>query len=806
MSSKFSDVSAQEEFDLILPPGWTRSQAPDGNFIYYGPDQGSHLEHPLLYKARVAAVDKSENLPSGWDQHQATLEDSTTEVYYTNSALGLSMWDHPCLREELKKLVMETEEQLAEARTELPPPPPQDPQPNTPQKQKITIQPPSNLPPRLNNSPSSPSIYARGGVQKIQRMTPSKVKSSYFRNLENSARHPHNSPRSSTKQPNQSLGATSPTPQSVPSYSRSPHSPYLTSNPAAQSQGSSKVVVTGAQRFSQAEQASLLHQRLSKDIFNVNVMNHHRITEIRKICRDNFYFTSHHERSVKPPPPCFDVPTADPFSQMVKILQRSPKISAATLHKLFASEKYEDSARLSHLITHVLLNPFSTDQSLTTNFIIACIDSEGKSVSDEFPNASQPEFAIFVRPMPSGSPWDSSMMPLCANTSGTSLTQTLLCLGLRSDNVDYFRALWSTKLKGIYGSESKEKGTKAWERKRSLKSRDRTTILTIVRKLIDAVTTREALIKIPQTVVEVAYELESRYGRRHLDAYLLHYILLPVLPLYLCDPKSEKVIPPGYGEFSSIPECAVGWWDAFTGAVSPRQAQFVPGMTADQFEASFECPSWCGIVWVFWRVVQSSFDLGEVTEKPDKTMFGADIASAASGCFKKLKHYRSNIVSLSFRDRSRSVPVLDPSAFSKRMELLTPKCLEIVNLLVMSSGELKFMVPTFWQTLEAVVRGEEGGNSAAASYLVTCSSESLGMVGRLAEGCVYVLHLPVNDASNVSGVGGGSVLEGGGLEEERSDEGYWPKAPVPPPPPPLPTRSHKLLRKRESAGEGISRA
>ena len=475
-SAAYEDLSAQEEFDLVLPPGWTRSQAPDGNFIYYGP-QGTHLEHPLINKARTRAVGQKNgtDLPSGWGQHQATLEDGTTEVYYTNSALGLSMWDHPHLREELDKLIKVTEEEVAEARTGAapPPPPPHEGQPNTPQQQQqINVQTSSNLPPRLN-SPSSPSIYARGGVQKIQRMTPSKIKSSYFSNLETSARHPQHSPRSSIKQPAQSLGATSPAPQPLPNYSRSPHgSKYSASKTGLQSQASSpSAVVSGARRFSQAEQTSLLHQRLSKDIFNVNVMNHHRITEIRKACKDNFYFHSHHERSVKPPPPCFDVPTSDPFSQMVKILQRSPKISAATLQQLFASGKYEDSARLSHLITHVMLNPFSTDQSLTTNFAIACIDSEGSAVEGECANAEPPEFSIFVRSPPPGSPWDSSMMPLCANSSGTSLTQTLLCLGLRVDNVKYLRDLWSNKLSGIYGGKGKDNGTKAWERKRSLKSR-----------------------------------------------------------------------------------------------------------------------------------------------------------------------------------------------------------------------------------------------------------------------------------------------------------------------------------------------
>ncbi|GMI49015.1 hypothetical protein TrCOL_g12584 [Triparma columacea] len=806
-SVTYEDLSAQEEFDLILPPGWTRSLAPDGNFIYYGP-QGSHQEHPLINKARTRAVGQNSGgeLPSGWNQHQTTLEDGTTEVYYTNSALGISMWDHPRLREELDKLIKITKEQVAEARTEAAPPPPPQDQPSTPQQQQtVNVGESSNLPPRLN-SLSSPSIYARGGVQKIQRMTPSKIKSSYFSNLEMSARQPQHSPRSSIKQPAQSLGATSPSPQPLPNYSRSPHGRYTPSNEAYQSQAQSSAVVSGIRRFSQAERTSLLHQRLSEDIFNVNVMNHHRITEMRKVCRDSFYFQSHQEKSVKPPPLCFDVPTTDPFSQMVKILQRSPKISAATLQHLFGSGKYEDSARLSHLITHVMLNPFSTDQSLTTNFALACIASEAEAVDGEFAGSESPEFSIFVRPPPSGSPWDSSMMPLCANSSGTSLTQTLLCLGLRSDNRRYLCGLWSSKLGGSFGGDVRGTATQAWDRKRSLKSRDRSTVLSLARKLIDAITTREALIRLPQSVVEVAHEFEARYGRRYLDVYILHYLLLPVLPLYLCDPTNEKVVPPGYAEFSSIPECAVGWWDAFTSSVSPRQAQFVPGMTLDQFEAAFDCPSWCGVVWVFWRVAQSSFDLGNSgggPEKPDKTMFGSDIAAAASGCHRKLENYKSNLAALSWRHRTRAVPVLDPAAFSQRMTMLTPKCLEVVNLLVMSSDELKFMVPTFWSTLESVVRGDTSGNSAAANYLLSCSSSSLAMVDRLSSGCVYILHLPVNDASNEADAG----RSGGGEEGEGGKgEGEWPKAPVPPPPPPLPTRSHGLLRKKEAKGESLSRA
>ena len=807
----YSDLSAQEEFDLILPPRWTRSQAPDGNFLYYDPQGSSHNEHPLIYRARTRAVGKSDNLPSGWRDHKATLEDGATEVYYTNSALGLSMWDHPCLREELEKLVRSTEEKTAEVRAE-------QSQPTTPQ-QKINVDLSSSLPTRVSG-PSSPSVYARGGVQKIQRMTPSKVKSSYFSNLEASARQPTGSPRPSSKQPAQSLGATSPTPQTLPNYSRTPHGNYAPPTPGAASAPSrsplNSQTVTGSKRFSQAEQTSLHQLRLSKDIYNVNLMNHHRMTEIRKLTKDSFYFQSHNSRTVAPPPPSFDVPPSDPFSQMVKILQRSPRISAATLQQLFASGKYEDSARLSHLITHVMLNPFSTDQSLTTNFLIACIDAEEKYLAQDYVDSGAPEFGIFVRPDQHAGVWDSSMMPLCANNSGTSLTQTLLCHGLRVDVVAYLRGLWGRKLQVFHGS-SKTGGsnlTHSWSVKRDLKKRDQTTILSLATKLIDAVTSREAMINVPQTVVEVAHALESRHGKRARDAYILHYFLLPVLPLVLCDMGGDKSVPPEYQEFSSVPECAVGWWDAFTGAVSPRQAQFVPSMTVDQFEQSFECPSWCGIVWVFWRVVQSSFDLSSSSvdpEQPKKTMFGSDIASAASGCTRKLEHYKNNLTSLSWRHHNHAVPVLDPSAFSQRLSLLTPKCLEVVNLLVMSTEELKFMVPTFWQTMEAVVSGTESGNRAAALYLLSCTSSANKTVGRLENGCVYMLHLPVNDASNDPGVvgpagGEDGHDEDGGVRGLLGGEGEWPKAPVPPPPPPLPTRSHGMLRKKESKGESVDRS
>ena len=57
-------------------------------------------------------------------------------------------------------------------------------------------------------------------------------------------------------------------------------------------------------------------------------------------------------------------------------------------------------------------------------------------------------------------------------------------------------------------------------------------------------------------------------------------------------------------------------------------------MTPDEFEASFECPSWAGVMWCFWRVMQAAMDGG-------KTGHGEDIDIAAAKNARKVEVRRS---------------------------------------------------------------------------------------------------------------------------------------------------------------------
>lgn len=126
------------------------------------------------------------------------------------------------------------------------------------------------------------------------------------------------------------------------------------------------------------------------------------------------------------------------------------------------------------------------------------------------------KFGVFVRSSVSGFSWNSSMTPLCANESGTCLTQVLLCYALRSDVVSYLRGLISSQIEKIYrgthaGMQSQSNGrvaSRRWGRKRGPMLKDTVTILKLVTTIIEAVTTREALIYLPQTVVELAYTFE----------------------------------------------------------------------------------------------------------------------------------------------------------------------------------------------------------------------------------------------------------------------------------------------------------
>ena len=341
-----SDLTSHEELNLIMPSNWSRSKAPDGNFIYFDPLGEVHVEHPLIHKARTACL-QTKTLPDGWREHPATLEDGSSEVYYTNAALGLSMWDHPQLRSELAKLELEVqaaEEKVRSKDVKLV---------NSSTANSAGVNLKDKLTLRLGSpsSPSSPSVYSRGGVQ---RMTPRKKGHPFFGTVGNDQQKGNRS-----QQQLQTLDATSPT-KNNDTYLASPQQGF-----GGGSQVNSTIGGRGATGFPDDTAVSVHEQqRLSKHASSMNVMNHHRLIEFRNLAKNSFYFYNQGRGpySAAPMPPCFDVPASDPFSHMVKILQRSPKIIAANLQKLFSAGRYEDSARMSHFLTHVLLNPFSTDQ------------------------------------------------------------------------------------------------------------------------------------------------------------------------------------------------------------------------------------------------------------------------------------------------------------------------------------------------------------------------------------------------------------------------------------------------------------
>ncbi|GMH96289.1 hypothetical protein TrST_g8471 [Triparma strigata] len=738
-SEPYSDFSIEEEFSLPLPFEWGRTTGPSGNAIYIDKEGRVHHEHPIIKRARLSAA--RQPLPSGWIVHEAIMSDGTTEDYYTNAVHGISMWDHPLMREEIKLAVLEEEERQAEANAagdngDVPPPPP--PPPKSPLFNK-TLK-------RDSNRDSN-----RFTQEPAMRMTPQKPRPSMSNYFSVPEEQMPSSPRKGHES-HQTLSATTP----VPMSKKRVQTPYAhrAANPH---DFHSTPVKEESSAHPEQPTFNLHEQRLAKDVMNVMLMNCHRLTEVRKRTKDLCYFRSPSSHA----PACYDVPENDIFAKLICLLQRTPTVLAATLAKLYADGRWGDSARLCFIFVNVLLGTHNIDERLITSFLTSVMDTAQEE---------QHPLSIFTGAMT----WDSSMSPLCASSSGTIVTQTLLCHGLRSDIVSY---LSSILLKKINPKKSTTPATAAWDRKRTLKQKERGTILTIVQSMIDGLCSREALIKVPMSVVTVAAELEKRLGSVASAAYILNLFILPSLPLLLLSPGAQHTLPMTYTEFSHIPTSCISWWNSFTEAVSPRQAQFVSAMTPDEFEASFECPSWAGIMWCFWRVMQAAMDGG-------KTGHGEDIDIAAAKNARKVEGYKMHLISLASQN---ATPVLDPLAFTARMANMSPLPVEAMSHCVTSSEDLAFVCPALHDFLSN--SADELGD-AVDPHLFDVAKEASERCHVLMSNAVYICQLPVTEAN----------------KHGKDDLSSFSKAPVAPPPPPLPTRSHGLLSAREDKSSLIDRS
>jgi hypothetical protein len=105
----FCDLTEEEESRLPLPDGWismikipltTSSAGPTQLRTYKNVRLTIESnEHPLIVQAQAKA--KKRGLPEGWQLKSMVTRGGETEIFYCNSQLEFSMWDHPLLRSEL---------------------------------------------------------------------------------------------------------------------------------------------------------------------------------------------------------------------------------------------------------------------------------------------------------------------------------------------------------------------------------------------------------------------------------------------------------------------------------------------------------------------------------------------------------------------------------------------------------------------------------------------------------------------------------------------------------------------------------
>jgi hypothetical protein len=279
-------------------------------------------------------------------------------------------------------------------------------------------------------------------------------------------------------------------------------------------------------------------------------------------------------------------------------------------------------------------------------------------------------------------------------------------------------------------------------------------------------------------------------------------------------------------------------------------------MTADQFEHAFACPSWCGIVWCFWRVSQAALDgagggkevrgqslhdpdfsgrisptthlnssrVRDVSDHPsfhpENKPFGADISEVGNrgagrcggGGEREIEReeelHRVNIVAPArryakkFSNFTNSVLLLSQRryAMAPPSGTLPPPPLDPQAL----SRRLREQTPKCPETSGVAVVGAQE-LKAAVPLLRDLIAEAGGgwcddalakqvedVAGKVAELRDEAMYL----LHLPEGGGGDQALE---FSEGLEDGTEWPHAPPPPPPPPLPTRSSELARQRESA-------
>jgi hypothetical protein len=764
-SSQPSDITSHEESLLILPPHWSRVVGPSGETIYLDGSFGTHHEHPLIKEGRLEC--ESKGLPRGWTTHTAAMESGAGGSYYSNEALGVSMWDHPGLRTVVERLCGEAEEDTAAMDYK-----------QGSRGNEVDVYEPSSPPP----PPPPPQ-----GHPGVQRMTPTRARA-----LSHVSTH-HNT-----------LSAS---PQATPKSTPYPHPPNTAPHIA--------VPVHATPRSS----------KLSNDCVHVNLMNHHRIATFRNRCY-RYYPNSAHSLP-KPPSDAivFDVPATDPFAKTMSILQRCPSFLSRILESLhLAAASDENKATslgfMTHFITHTLLHPYSTSPKYLTDVLLHMLAHANNGGVD---------FG-FLTP---DSSWMPAMTPLASCPTATALTSTLLCTSLRSDVLSYMRELVRGKLgdKNSHITYNKSMDVSVTSdtinssNKRRLKNDE--TLLQLAGRILDAFISVKALREAPQSIVEIASGIREKFGAESMNVYLLNLVYLPCLPILLADAENETTLPAEYKHFHATPSIVTSWWNQFTSSVSPRQAQFVPMMSRKQFDSTFDCPEWVGVTWVFWRLVQSGFDLqtaaanskftrsesihdpyengrisptthlsqSRVRQAPQQapdTVFGNDIASSAVKYAPKLASFTTSLRNLSQllppTSHHSHPPPLDPVSFDKRLERNTPKCMEICNVLVTCSEELKIVVPI----VNSFVNSSDGDDANQHQHPEVLNShvgESMSRIVALQDDAAYIVHLPLSYDTH------GTSNEHGGDDDPLS----WPHAPLAPPPPPLPTRSTTMLKARESS-------
>ncbi|GMI60612.1 hypothetical protein ScalyP_jg3777 [Parmales sp. scaly parma] len=375
--------------------------------------------------------------------------------------------------------------------------------------------------------------------------------------------------------------------------------------------------------------------------------------------------------------------------------------------------------------------------------------------------------------------WFPSTSPLVAfKTEFTYTTQTLLCYCVRSDVVNFFKHIWKKQLLPTPQFNSNNTfntqfPTKSFKQKLSLKTND-TMMIHLVRKLLLSLFSDEAMARLPQPIVELAATLKTR-NREASEILLLNLFLLPSLSILLVNKNDASYMGFNFNQFFEVTDSIFEWWDLFTSAVSPDQSQVVPKMSAAQFLECYDCPSWCAVVWLTWCVLQRSFDINRdvvMQHTATNSHLSPVVDDLATELAPMVNLWLDNVAKLSHHTILVGQPFLPPKMFSLRLELhRTAKCREMVNLAVLSLGELIFM----FDKLQGEGRGErEGIIEEFAAFL-----GKNGLVGGMDNAIsLYGGHFCL---LKLEGGGGGGGGEGG----EGSDIDHFENA-VPPPPPPLP--------------------